>query len=183
MTAGTEFPIDPQLVDAVESVFARFTSTPHTPFTAVPRVWAKAMRDKKERGPRIGKDVLRERIAIRDGGPVCAYCGRVFSDLRSATLDHVIPVQIVKHWDMWNLVLACSPCNNAKANRIPDLVMPLVAAVVYQLAKGNSPYRLMKIAEKRAHKAEADRKRQMAREGEQLAIDLFDGTQEAEDHR
>jgi hypothetical protein len=63
-------------------------------------------------------------LAKRDGSR-CAYCDREFVDLDDATLDHVIPNSILRHWDEWNLLLACSACNHLKADQVPLLLMPL----------------------------------------------------------
>src|SRR5690349_10921384 len=71
-------------------------------------------------------------------GDQCFYCGCSFTltGSRSRTLDHLVPlsrfpqaVMMPRHptkgqkkdntaWELWNLVLACSGCNNAKGNLI-----------------------------------------------------------------
>ena len=49
-------------------------------------------------------------------GPVCAYCGFAFAP-DAMTLDHVRPRRGQTAYDRPdNLVLACSPCNAAKAD-------------------------------------------------------------------
>lgn len=60
----------------------------------------------------------RENIFHRDHYK-CQYCGQVFP-AKQLTVEHVIP----KHHGgkaVWNnIVSACSPCNNKKANRTPE---------------------------------------------------------------
>src|SRR5690348_13105841 len=49
-------------------------------------------------------------------GPVCAYCERIVPE-RTITLDHVTPRRGQTAYDRRdNLVLACQPCNGAKAD-------------------------------------------------------------------
>ncbi|RMG69172.1 MAG: HNH endonuclease [Calditrichaeota bacterium] len=58
----------------------------------------------------------RKNLLIRDHF-TCQYCGRRTHPL---TIDHVIPRQYGGK-DTWeNLVVACLPCNNRKANRTPE---------------------------------------------------------------
>ncbi len=58
----------------------------------------------------------RKNLLVRDQYR-CQYCGRRTHPL---TIDHVIPKQYggKNTWD--NLVVACLPCNNRKANRTPE---------------------------------------------------------------
>src|SRR5262245_30562399 len=49
-------------------------------------------------------------------GPVCAYCGKHMT-MDEVTLDHVRPRKGQTAYDRPdNLVLACPPCNSAKAD-------------------------------------------------------------------
>lgn len=134
---STDFPYDPELVAAVEAVFDRF----NTKFVDVPKRWRKAVN--KTMGPRINKagsvrkSALKKQRLAEKYGPTCAYCGFAFDGLDEATLDHVIPAQIVRHDQIWNLALACEPCNHAKENRIPAVIKPLLTVLLYQLAKLN----------------------------------------------
>lgn len=65
-------------------------------------------------------------LALRDGRH-CTYCRRPFIDLRDATLDHVVPLSLFRTWSAAHLVLACRPCNQAKADRLPlSLVLLLI---------------------------------------------------------
>ncbi|MFJ3400537.1 HNH endonuclease [Streptomyces microflavus] len=60
----------------------------------------------------------KHQLALRDGQR-CAYCALPFASLREATLDHVVPVSLLRTWSAGALVLACHPCNHAKADRLP----------------------------------------------------------------
>ncbi|MEU5218893.1 HNH endonuclease [Streptomyces sp. NPDC020807] len=70
--------------------------------------------------PRLNAARRRSRkaqLAARDGWR-CAYCRHRFRDLRDATMDHVVPYSIYRTWSANALVLACHPCNHAKADRL-----------------------------------------------------------------
>jgi 5-methylcytosine-specific restriction endonuclease McrA len=59
-------------------------------------------------------------IAARDGAE-CWYCRTPFQDdLSDATLDHFIPRSLLPGWHNSNLVLACRPCQQGKANKLPS---------------------------------------------------------------
>ncbi|NSC21362.1 HNH endonuclease [Streptomyces albus subsp. chlorinus] len=62
---------------------------------------------------------IREYVAERDGRQ-CHYCRAPFGeDLTGVTLDHYIPYCL---WPMnkpRNIVLACVPCNQRKADALP----------------------------------------------------------------
>ncbi|MFF1371820.1 HNH endonuclease [Streptomyces virginiae] len=68
----------------------------------------------------------RKRTLARRDGAHCTYCRRPFEDLRSATLDHVAPIRLFRTWSADHLVLACRPCNTAKADRFPLLLALLL---------------------------------------------------------
>jgi 5-methylcytosine-specific restriction endonuclease McrA len=59
----------------------------------------------------------------RDGRR-CLYCGRTEADVRRAglrlTRDHVVPLSRGGRDEWRNVVTACEPCNNSKADRTPD---------------------------------------------------------------
>lgn len=68
----------------------------------------------------------RENVYLRDDY-TCQYCGKR-THLKELTLDHVIPASKagLKNWT--NVVAACRPCNQRKANRTPSGAgMPLLA--------------------------------------------------------
>lgn len=61
----------------------------------------------------------RRQVAARDGAR-CFYCRHRFADpVTEATLDHLVPTAHGGTWARANLVLACYPCNQAKADRLP----------------------------------------------------------------
>ena len=50
---------------------------------------------------------------------ICAYCGETFST-SDLTMDHVLPASRNGDTSWTNLVTACKPCNQKKANRTPN---------------------------------------------------------------
>ena len=60
----------------------------------------------------------RLRIYVRDGF-TCQYCGRRVS-ANDLTLDHITPRAQAGASTPENLVTACVPCNNRKADRTPE---------------------------------------------------------------
>jgi 5-methylcytosine-specific restriction endonuclease McrA len=67
-----------------------------------------------------------KRALKRRDGRSCWYCGTPFDrKLSDATLDHLVPISQVPTWVQAALVLACGPCNRAKADRLPqELLRP-----------------------------------------------------------
>ncbi|MGW2545284.1 HNH endonuclease [Kitasatospora sp. NPDC001574] len=66
---------------------------------------------------------LRAALAERDGA-ACWYCHAPFGPgLDGATLDHLVPRSVVPTWALAALVLACAPCNEAKADRAPAALL------------------------------------------------------------
>jgi 5-methylcytosine-specific restriction endonuclease McrA len=59
----------------------------------------------------------------RDGRR-CLYCGRSEAEVRRAgirlTRDHVVPLSRGGRDEWRNVVTACEPCNNSKADRTPE---------------------------------------------------------------
>ncbi|MFD8640776.1 HNH endonuclease [Streptomyces zaomyceticus] len=68
---------------------------------------------------------IRSNLLARDGA-CCFYCRRPFTDDEPPTFDHYIPRAIWRTWRQRNLVLACGPCNQAKADALPWTVAALV---------------------------------------------------------
>ncbi|NXY94531.1 HNH endonuclease [Streptomyces sp. BR123] len=64
-------------------------------------------------------------LARRDGAR-CTYCHTPFPNLQHATLDHVVPISLLRTWSANHLVLACRPCNTAKGDRLSLLLALLV---------------------------------------------------------
>jgi hypothetical protein len=70
------------------------------------------------------------RWLIETYGSVCAYCGVEIAEERT-TLDHVYPRKGLTAYDRPdNLVLACQPCNSAKAD------IPFVAFIAQRRSRG-----------------------------------------------
>ncbi|MFF8775493.1 HNH endonuclease [Kitasatospora sp. NPDC015120] len=66
---------------------------------------------------------LRAALADRDGA-ACWYCHTEFGPgLDGATLDHLVPRSAVPTWALAALVLACAPCNEAKADQPPAVLL------------------------------------------------------------
>jgi 5-methylcytosine-specific restriction endonuclease McrA len=99
--------------EAVEAQPHRMIRSQHlaVPFPTIIRLLAYrhiAHRPGRERRPSYAQ------IKLRDGRR-CAYCGGP-----GDTVDHVIPRSRPGGGDTWdNLVCACRPCNNRKADRTP----------------------------------------------------------------
>ncbi|WP_405555400.1 HNH endonuclease [Streptomyces canus] len=62
---------------------------------------------------------LRKRQLAQRFGPRCAYCRSKFTDLRHATLDHIVPNSLWPTSTLTALVLACWECNHRKGDRFP----------------------------------------------------------------
>ena len=71
---------------------------------------------------------LKRSLSARDGRS-CFYCGIGFVELADATIDHLIPQSVLPGWRQFNLVLACRPCNNAKADTLPQIFLRQAATV------------------------------------------------------
>lgn len=69
---------------------------------------------------------LKRALAVRDGKR-CFYCTTSFADLAEATIDHLIPKSVLPGWQQFNLVLACRPCNQAKADTLPQVFIRKVS--------------------------------------------------------
>ena len=79
---------------------------------------------KKTRSTKASIKFSRENVFCRDGFQ-CQYCGGEF-DARNLNYDHVVPRSRGGKTCWENVVAACFPCNEAKANRTPDEAgMPL----------------------------------------------------------
>lgn len=97
------------------------------------------------RGPvqrkRMTPDVHRSLVtflAERDYGLVCAYCGKPLS-VRSATIEHLIPIKMGGPDIPANMLLACYRCNQAAGSLSP---VNKVAALQkrYRKEKGMNKY-------------------------------------------
>jgi 5-methylcytosine-specific restriction endonuclease McrA len=72
------------------------------------------------------RERLRRALAARDG-LACFYCRAPFPTLEEATLDHLIPQSLLPGWPLFNLVLACVDCNEAKADQLPQVFLRQLA--------------------------------------------------------
>lgn len=57
----------------------------------------------------------------------CRYCGEKLLGKAQATVDHVIPRSKGGSNRMANLVTACVPCNQAKADKLPGEIQSNLA--------------------------------------------------------
>jgi hypothetical protein len=161
---------------AIESAFRRVSTTP-VEFAAAPTAWQKSNPRGPVSGPKSDRKArIKMTLAKRDGAK-CAYCAREFVDLDDATLDHVIPNEVVGHWQEWNLLLACTACNNLKANKLPMVLMPLLCTMLRELGQlaqhRKQRFGLSKSARKkanrRARRRAANQKTFIRRQTEALA--------------
>lgn len=81
---------------------------------------------------------LRCRLAARHGAR-CFYCRRP-APPAALTFDHYIPYRLWPTYRPVNLVLACGPCNERKADRLPLLLALLLLATVAHLALTATTY-------------------------------------------
>lgn len=79
-----------------------------------PGIIEKVQRD----GSRRGSLTKLHAMLTETDEPRCFYCERNF-DARSV-VDHVVPWNYLLTDEYWDLVLACVPCQTAKADRLPD---------------------------------------------------------------
>ena len=64
-----------------------------------------------------------KRSLIERDGMACFYCRTPFADATAATIDHLVPQSVIPGWRLANLVLACEPCNAAKADTLPQVFL------------------------------------------------------------
>ncbi|MFD5897971.1 HNH endonuclease [Streptomyces sp. NPDC060366] len=65
----------------------------------------------------------------RRDGRRCFYCYRPFTRLLvGATIDHVVPRSLFRTNALAHVVLACQPCNHAKADRLPLSIALILCA-------------------------------------------------------
>jgi hypothetical protein len=81
-----------------------------------PLIIEKVERDGVQRGS-LAKYL---RILMEFDEPRCFYCERPLQDLGTPHVDHVIPWSFLLTDPLWDLVLACSSCNLAKSDTLPD---------------------------------------------------------------
>lgn len=161
---GSEQPMDPRLAMAIEAAFRGICLT-SVQFVSAPRAWHEINKRGSVSGPKGPRKAQIKMMLAKRHGARCAYCSREFVDLDDATLDHVIPNTIVRHWEPWNLLLACAPCNNLKSDKLPEVLMPLLCTLLrellplaqYKSTRGPSKNQRKK-ANRRARKQAANKK-------------------------
>lgn len=89
--------------------WVRFTEQ----FTSAPRLY-----NKIEGTPPFRRQSQYRPILEAIQGPTCFFCTKGFE--QSPHVDHVIPWSFVFEDRIWNLVLACAPCNNQKLDLVPN---------------------------------------------------------------
>ena len=93
--------------------------------------WAAFLESRNRLAPFIIRKVERDgpsraslspflRILTEDGAAACFYCERPFGESVPVTVDHVIPRAFLLEDPLWDLVLACAPCNGAKSDWLPE---------------------------------------------------------------
>lgn len=117
-TAGS-WPVRVARLTGMARLFGARPATPKTPDGSG--------RPGRSGPPSVRRRRIKARLAERDG-QWCFYCRTPFGTLREATLDHLVPFRFVPTWVQAALVLACRPCNQAKADRLPSTVLRPVLA-------------------------------------------------------
>ena len=93
--------------------------------------WADFLETTNRLAPRIIQKVKRDGARRRSLAPYlkiltaeieerCFYCDASFDATVRPTVDHVIPWSFLVDDPLWDLVLACRPCNTAKSDLLPD---------------------------------------------------------------
>jgi 5-methylcytosine-specific restriction endonuclease McrA len=93
--------------------------------------WARYLEKVNELAPRIIRKVERNGAQrgslarylkiLRDlDAPECFYCGAGLVDGPAVHVDHVIPWSFLLTDPLWDLVLACNPCNLSKSDVLPQ---------------------------------------------------------------
>ncbi|MHC0434025.1 HNH endonuclease [Streptomyces sp. O3] len=95
----------------------------------------------------------KEQVARRFGMR-CAYCRVPLGSLRDATLDHVVPLKLWRSWSGTSLVLACEPCNGAKADWLP---LSMALLLVFAYGTGQAVTSVRGLAGERVHGSVHDR--------------------------
>ena len=63
-------------------------------------------------------DLYKQQIEkLQQSNHACAYCGKVFSSPKEATIDHIFPRIKGGTNEMENIVFACKTCNSSKGDR------------------------------------------------------------------
>ena len=63
-------------------------------------------------------DLYKQQIEkLQESNHACAYCGKVFSSPKEATVDHIFPRIKGGTNEMENILFACKTCNSSKGDR------------------------------------------------------------------
>jgi hypothetical protein len=81
-----------------------------------PAIIEKVSRDGARRSPLVKY----LRILTAAGEDRCFYCNESFAASRPVCVDHVLPWSFLLDDPLWDLVLACAPCNGSKSDRLPE---------------------------------------------------------------
>jgi 5-methylcytosine-specific restriction endonuclease McrA len=90
------------------------TATQTFSFKTIIRQLKSVYRKRKQKIP-----FTRHNIFLRDNW-TCQYCGKIKKNAKSLTWDHVMPRSRGGETSWTNIVTACFPCNQFKANRTPE---------------------------------------------------------------
>ncbi|MGA8574338.1 MAG: HNH endonuclease [Candidatus Cybelea sp.] len=93
--------------------------------------WAEFLEGCNRLAPRIVQKVSRDgasrkslqkylNILRAESNVQCFYCVAPLGDNLATAVDHVIPWSFLLEDDLWDLVLACTRCNSAKSDWLPD---------------------------------------------------------------
>jgi 5-methylcytosine-specific restriction endonuclease McrA len=102
------------------------------------RTRGRAVRKRRPVPPKRGRDDRREvrfYLAERDGWQ-CFYCRAPFSRLAGMTMSHYVPRSLWACNLPANLVLACEPCNQAKADGLTWSMAAVLLAYRGPMAAG-----------------------------------------------
>ncbi|MFJ1900499.1 HNH endonuclease [Streptomyces sp. NPDC088115] len=128
----TDYPIDPQLVAAVNEIFHRYK----VELIRLPKQWRTPCAMRK--GLNTKRATAKRKRLVHMYGLKCTYCGCSFEDIAQATLDHVVPYRLLRSWANVNLALACADCNEQKDDKVPAVLMPLLTALVLNQVRLNA---------------------------------------------
>ncbi len=93
--------------------------------------WAEFLEGCNRLAPRIVQKVSRDgasrkslqkylKILREESSLQCFYCEVPLGENLATIVDHVVPWSFLLEDDLWDLVLACSRCNSAKSDWLPD---------------------------------------------------------------
>jgi 5-methylcytosine-specific restriction endonuclease McrA len=87
--------------------------------------------------PKIRARRAQEIASRRYHGWRCFYCHQPFGNELPYTFDHYVPYSLWRTSWLRNLVLACEPCNTAKADALPITFAWLLLAAMARLDRND----------------------------------------------